>query len=141
MALLRGNPVPGTFDFWPRALLFIGGACLVLAALIWYGLVRPREPRLVYGTILSKRYVPAGEYTRFRTGPRREVWSTERIPLPESYLFEIRLDDGTQVQYRLSAAQAAEFDPGQKVKVLVEERNLPLVWKRLYVREMAAADH
>ena len=133
--------MPGAIDLWRNALLFIGGVCLALAALIWYGLVRPREPRLAYGTILSKRYTPAGEYTRLRTGPRREVWSTEKIPLPESYVFEIRLDDATQVRYRLSTTQAAEFDIGQKVKVRLEERGIPLLWKRMYVREIAAIQH
>jgi hypothetical protein len=131
--------VPGAIDVWRRVLLFLGGVCVAFAALIWYGLVRPREQRLAYGTILSKSHAAAGEYTRLRTGPRREVWSTEKIPLPESYVFEIRLDDGTQVQYRLSAGQA-EFDIGQKVKVLLEQRSIPLVWKRMYVREIAAAN-
>jgi hypothetical protein len=101
--------------------------------------VRAGVPHSANGTIVGKTFQAAGEYTRVRSGPRREFWSTEKIALPESYVFEIRLADATQVWYNLNSAAAAEFDVGQKVKLRLEERGIPLVWKRVFVREMAPA--
>jgi hypothetical protein len=112
---------------------------LILAAGVWFVLVRPVTARSHLGTIIGKTFQAAQTYSRVRSGPRREFWSEEKIPIPDSYLFAIRLADNTEVYYRLNAAAAGAFDVGQRVKLLLEERSIPLVWKRLYIREMAPA--
>lgn len=122
-------------------LWFISALGLVLAVGIWLVLVRPVRVRSDQGTIFGKTFQPAQAYTRVRSGPRRDFWSAEKVQMPDSYLFAIRLDDASEVHYRLEAAAAAEFSIGQKVKVRLEERSIPLLWKRVYVREIAAVKH
>lgn len=125
----------------PGILLWImAGLGLILAAGIWLVLVRPVRVRSDLGTIVGKTFQPSRAYTRVRSGPRRELWSAEKVQIPDSYVFAIRLDDGSEVHYRLDAAAAAEFNIGQKVKVRLEERSIPLFWKRMFVREILAAD-
>jgi len=126
----------------PSILLWTVAALgLIVATGVWFVLVRPVRVRSDLGTIIGKTFQAAQTYTRVRTGPRRELWSTEKIQMPDSYLFAIRLDDASEVNFRLNAAASAQFDIGQKVKVRLEERSIPLVWKRRYVREIAAANH
>jgi uncharacterized OB-fold protein len=119
----------------------MAGLGLILAAGIWFVLVRPVRARSAEGTVVGKTFQASQTYTRVRSGPRREFWSTEKVQMPDSYLFAIRLDDASEVHYRLDAAAAAEFSIGQKVKVRLEERSIPLLWKRVYVREIAAVNH
>jgi hypothetical protein len=127
--------------FGPAMWLAISVALLILAAVVWFVLVRPVSARSGLGTIVGKTFQPSQPYTRVRSGPRREFWSEEKIQMPDSYLFAIRLDDASEVHYRLDAAAAAEFSIGQRVKVRLEERSIPLLWKRVYVREIAAVKH
>jgi hypothetical protein len=119
----------------------MAGLGLILAAGIWFVLVRPVIARSDVGTIVGKTFQASHAYTRVRSGPRREFWSEEKIQIPDSYLLAIRLDDGSKIHYRLEAVAAAQFSTGQKVKVLSEERNVPLLWKRIYVREIAPVNH
>src|SRR5262249_17211105 len=52
--------------------------------------VRPVGVRSDLGTIVSKTFQPSQSYTRVRAG-RREFWSAEKIRMPDSYVFLIRL--------------------------------------------------
>lgn len=125
----------------PILLGTIFGLGLILAAGIWFVLVRPVTPGVAFGMIVSKTFQAAEAYTRVRSGPRREFWSEEKFRIPASYVFAIRLDDTSEVHYRLEATAAAEFSIGQKVQVRLEERGIPLLWKRMYVRQIAAVNH
>jgi hypothetical protein len=125
----------------PILLWTVAGLGLILAAGIWFVLVRPVRVRSDLGTIVGKTFQASQPINRVRSGPRREFWTTERIQMPDSFLFAIRLDDASEVHFRLDAAAAAEFDIGQKIKVGLEERSIPLLWKRVYVREIAAVSH
>ena len=125
----------------PPLLVGIAILGLILAAGIWFVLVRPVRARSELGTIAGKTFQPSRPYTRVRSGPRREFWSEEKFQIPDSYVFAIRLDDTSEVHYRLDATAAAEFSIGQKVRVRLEERGIPLLWKRMYVREIAAIQH
>ena len=131
-----------TFDsrniIGPAMWLAIGVALAIFAAVVWFVLVRPVRVRSDQGTIVGKTFQPSQAYARVRSGPRRELWSAEKFQIPDSYLFAIRLDDGSEVHYRLDAAAAAAFRIDEKVKLRLEERSILLVWKRVYVREMAA---
>ncbi|MFL6449152.1 MAG: hypothetical protein ACJ746_15915 [Bryobacteraceae bacterium] len=130
--------MPSALGLLRNALLLTAVTLAVVSVLIWWVLVRPISPQSAIGTIVGKTYHAPGEYTRLRTGPRREVWSREKINLPEGYVFDIDLGNAKLVHYGLSDGAAAEFNIGQKVRIEYEERKLPYVWKRAYVRKMMA---
>jgi hypothetical protein len=125
--------------FGPAVWIAIAVILALFAGAIWYALVRPVTPRVAYGTIVGKTYQPAGEYERIRSGPRREFWSSDRIRLPEGYLFDIRLENDAHLRYSLELHAAARFEPGMRVQIQYDERSLPFLWTRAYIRDMKAA--
>jgi hypothetical protein len=121
----------------PSLLLAFAGFRLVFSLSIWWVFLRPVPQKTAVGVITEKTYKPAGTYWQQPTGVGRSFWTPTRIPIAECFVFTVRLD-GLPVEARvaLNTVAARDFEIGQTVSIEYVERGLPLIWKRVYVRDM-----
>jgi len=119
----------------------LAAAATLLSAAIWYGFVRPADRVRGGGVITGKTFVPAHTIKRLQAGANRQVWTEEQFRVPDSYLFQLSVEDvPTVVQYSLDALSAKQFEVGQKVTVQYEVRGFPLMSKRIRVTGMTRAE-
>jgi hypothetical protein len=106
-------------------LLFPALVCAAIALLVWSAYLRPVPRQTSAGVIVQKVFQPAGTYTQQPSGIRGGFWTATRIPIPESYLFLIRLEGHPDdLRYALNTVAARDFAVGQRVTVTYEERGL-----------------
>jgi hypothetical protein len=120
----------------------LAGAAIALAfaGLAWFILVRPVPERTARGTIMGRHFLPA---ERVEKSIPRTTRSLEAYPrrieynLPDRNLFDIRLDgSGAVVRYAADANATRDVEVGRPVRVVYIERIIPLVGKRIYVKEL-----
>ncbi len=122
------------------------GLCIaVLAALfsatMWWIFVRPVPERSATGRVTEvvlrpaervERNVP--QFARSLERMNREV----RYDLPERALLSIELEDGASVRFETPlATPSAKLAPGARVRVVYQQRGLPLLWSRRYVTQVS----
>jgi len=123
--------------------IFFGLALIMFAAavLLYMAFVRPAARVSESGVITAKQILPARTIVRRQASPRREMWTTNEFELPDRVGFQIHLEDSSeQVTYALPVSAAAGYEVGQHVNVIYERRSIPLIWSRVYVREIAPAE-
>lgn len=120
-------------------LLAVAVCAALLAGAIYFVLVRPVESRTVSGAIIEKTYADERTITRTNAGPRRELWTQNRIKIPEGYIFTIRLANGGDVYFMVEKTAGEPFQVGQKVQVSYDERGIPPLWTKRFVRSMTPA--
>ena len=132
------------FDLSPYIAIPIAVLALAAAAAIWYVLVRPVAERTSVGVIADigfqeearvEKSVPQTGRT-VETGPRRTAYT-----LPDRHVYTLRLEGHeAPVQHAVQSIGEPEFEVGQRVRVTYQERYIPLVGARVYVREISPAD-
>ncbi|MCZ2080163.1 MAG: hypothetical protein LC130_34790 [Bryobacterales bacterium] len=123
--------------------VFFGLALIMCAAavLLYVAFVCPAARVSESGVITAKQILPARTIVRRQASPRRELWTTNEFELPDRIEFQIRLERSSeQVRYALPVNAAAGYEVGQQVNVTYERRSIPLIWSRVYVREMTPAE-
>jgi len=128
----------------PQVALPLAFIMMLVAAGLWYVFVRPVPTKRGTGLITACRYLPA--QTVERSVPRL-MRSLEYMPrhtrysLPDRYVYQIRLDRaGIEAVYASPTGNEAEFEVGRRVKLVYQERYIPLRGRRIFVKEMRAAD-
>ena len=121
-------------------LLIVAAFAALLAAGLFFVFVRPVASRVANGVIVEKTFEDERSIQRLNAGPRRELWTANRIRIPAGFIFTIRLGDGSgDVYYMLERVAAEQFHIGQSVTVTYDERGIPAIWSKRYVRVMTAA--
>lgn len=117
--------------------LILAALATLFSVMMWYAFVRATPQRVATGMITGKTFQPARAVTHYQGGTRRELWAEDRFTIPESYVFDIRVD-GLSAPMRFSATVpvAKRYEIGQNVKVFYIERSIPFLWRRFYVIEM-----
>jgi hypothetical protein len=114
---------------------------LAVAGLMFYVFVRPAAQRIATGTITGKSFEDARTISRANASPRREDWTVSERKLPQGFLITIRLDDPAgEVRYRMERVAAQRFEVGERVSVRFEERGIPPLWSKRYVRDIAPVE-
>jgi hypothetical protein len=122
-------------------LLALAVLAMLFAGVMWYAYVRPVPERSDSGVITSKTFIPARTIEHYQGGARSESFSRQKIMMPDSYLFGIRVQGrGETVQISIAAPAGAKFEVGQNVRVRYAERGIPLLSRRIQVLEMTRAD-
>jgi hypothetical protein len=125
----------------PLLMLILAAAAAVMSLAIWYGVVRPAPNVSAYGIITNKSFLSARTIQQLQGGPRNEAWSQRSIKIPDSYLFDIRVDGlPAPVQYSMPALGAEKYSIGAKVRVRYAARGIPPFWRRVQVTEMSLLD-
>jgi len=118
-------------------------AAVVLAAFagaMWIGFVRPAQRETAYGKITAKVHKPEGTYQQTPVGANRGFRTPNRIPIAESYLFNIALDGTAEpVATALNVVLSRQFEVGQRVHVTYERRGIGPFLRRIRVLEMTPA--
>ena len=135
---MMNNPLDPRIAF-PLALIMM----LIMLG-IWYIYVRPVPEMSVTGVIISRQFLPA--QTVERSVPRL-MRSLEYMPrhtrysLPDRYVYQIRMDRaGIEAMYTSPTGNEAEYEVGRRVKLVYQERYIPLRGRRIFVKEMRAID-
>ena len=119
------------------------GAAVVLAVFagaMWVGFVRPAQRETAYGKITAKVHKAAGTYQQTPSGANRGFRTPNRIPIEESYLFNIALDGMSDpVATALNVVMSRQFEEGQRVQVAYERRGIGPFLRRIRVVEMKPA--
>lgn len=118
-------------------------AAAVLAAfagVMWFGFVRPAPRQTALGTVTAKVHKPEGSFQQMPVGIDRGFRTPNRIPIAESYLFNIAVD-GTRdtVATALNVVMGRQFEPGQRVRITYERRGLGPFLRRIRVIDMTSA--
>jgi hypothetical protein len=124
----------------PKSYLALAVTFVIACVVIYFAFVRPSEgaERTAAGEIRSKVTRSGGTYTQYQPGIDRGFRTPTQIPVAEADVFEIALDGSNEiVRYAVNTTSGAQFSVGQRVRVKLIERGLPLVWKRIYVVDMA----
>jgi len=123
----------------PTAVLFTFAAIFaVFAGGMWLVFLRPVERRTAQGTITHKIFKPAGQYVQYPVGMRDSFYSPSTIPIAECYVFAIHLDQPPlDVGYALNSIASRDFEVGQKVNLVYQERSVPFMGRRIYVLQMS----
>jgi hypothetical protein len=118
-------------------------AAAVLAAFagaMWFGFIRPAPRETALGTITAKVHKPEGTYHQVPVETNRSFRTPNRIPIAESYLFNIAVDGMKDpVATALNVVMSQQFAEGQRVRVTYERRGFGPVLRRLRVIEMKPA--
>jgi len=110
----------------------------VLAIGMWVVFLRPVERRTAQGTITHKIFKPAGQYVQYPIGLRDSFYSPSTVPIAECYVFAIHLDQPSlDVGYVLNTVASGDFEVGQKVNLVYQERSVPFMGRRIYVLQMS----
>lgn len=121
-------------------LLFAATVAALVSLGMWYAFVRPAPQQAATGVITSKSLQAARTINRYQGGARREAWTEERIRVPESYVFEIRVEGlSTPVRYWAPVPVGEKYQVGQRVRIRYVERSIPFFRRRLNVIEMLPA--
>lgn len=122
-----------------QSLLVVAVLAALLSAVLFLVFVRPAAQRSEQGIVIDKTFEDERTITHMNAGPRREFWSTNRFKIPAGYLFTIRLNSGRgEVYYLLERTAGEPFQVGQRVTVTYDERGISPLWKKRYVRCLAA---
>jgi hypothetical protein len=121
--------------------LFLAATVAMLSSiLLWYAFVRAAPQKTISGVITTRTFLPARTIQRYQAGARSEVWSRDDIAVPESYLFEIRVEGiSTPLQYSVLQSAGQNYQVGQRVTIRYAEQGLPLLQKKIRVMDMAPA--
>ena len=112
----------------------------IAAATLFSVFVRSTEALPAVGTIVAASLEQPRTSPRLNASPRREDWSVSERKIPESYRFIIKLDHPqAEVRYLLEKVAGERFQPGDRVTITYEERGVPPLWTKRYVRSMALA--
>lgn len=122
-----------------QILLLIALVAVLLAAGFYFALVRPLSTGEAAGIITQKIFADERTITRVNAGPRRELWTQNRIRIPAGYIFTIRLADGGDVHYLIEKTAGERLQVGEKVSVTYDERGIPPLWTKRFVRSMTPA--
>jgi hypothetical protein len=122
-----------------KLLFFVAIFFAVCAGGIWVIFLRTVPLLTARGTITNKTFKPAGTYWQYPAGLSRGFRTATRIPIAESYVFEVKVDGfDSLVFYSLNTIASQAFDIGKKVQIRYQERDIPFIWKRVYVVDMSA---
>ena len=118
-------------------------AAVVLAAFagaMWFGFIRPAPRETALGTITAKVHKPEGTYQQVPVETNRAFRTPNRIPIAESYLFNVAVDGMKEpVATALNVVMSQQFTEGQRVRVTYERRGLGPLLRRIRVIEMKPA--
>ena len=123
--------------------LKLGGAVALaaFAGLMWFGFIRSVPQQAALGTILSKGEMAGRTYVQQRTGQGGVPTTPNLIELAPANTFEISLDGRADPVYAsFNTVMGQAFQPGQRVRVQYTIRGIPLLWHRVTVTDMTAAD-
>lgn len=120
------------------AVLFaLAAAAMTISAAMWYAFVRATPQHVATGMITGKTFQPARTVMRYQGGARRELWTEDRITIPESYVFDIRVGGfSAPMRFSVAAPVAKRYEIGQNARVCYIEHSIPFLWRRFYVTEM-----
>ena len=128
----------------PRIALPLALIMLLVAVSIWYIYLRPVPEKQGTGVITSFQFLPAE--TVERSVPRL-MRSLEYMPrhtrysLPDRYVYQIGLEpQGIEAMYTVPTPNSPEFEVGQRVKLVYQERYIPFRGRRVFVKEMSPLD-
>lgn len=117
--------------------------CSAIAAVVVAFVFLRRVTQLQSGGVVAAKWLaPASTYSQAHVGLQRGFRTPTPVPMPEHYVFEVRLDgdaavpSGEVVRYSLNTVAAERFEVGQRVRVVYERRGVPYIWSRIYVKEM-----
>ena len=112
-------------------------ALIVLAAVLWFGLLRHGLEQTGRGLVLEKTQRAVGAHAQYPVEANRSFRQPNVIRLEESFVFEVRLD-GTDRPVRVSfnTVKARQFVPGQRVEVQFISRGFPPLWQRISIVDM-----
>lgn len=115
---------------WRQAQYLLFGLSMAASAFLYFAFLHPADIRSGRGTITSKVFL-AGEDGKvpphYRLTIRLEAGEEEGAA---------RGDGGRILGQGLDTVAARLFAVGQKVTVKYEERGVPLLWRRAYVKEL-----
>jgi hypothetical protein len=118
-------------------------AAVVLAGFagaMWFGFIRPAPRETALGTITAKVHKPEGTYQQVPIGANRGFRTPNRIPIAESYLFNIAVDGLKEpVATALNVVLSRQFEEGQRVRVTYERRGFGPLLRRIRVIELHPA--
>jgi hypothetical protein len=104
---------------------------------IWLVFLRPVPLQKAIGTVTNKLFKPAGEHWQYPVGLNRGFLLPNKIPIAESYIFGIQIDkSGEVVGYALNTVASKEFEVGIRVQIEFQERGIPVLWRRIYVKDI-----
>lgn len=121
------------------SLLFVVTAVLagIGAAGLWYVFLRPVPEKVEKGVIVEKVFQPAHTKARSPSGTQRQNWSASDIPIPDMYVFSIRMSSTEDlVHHTIGAVAATAFEEGQSVRITYQRRGFGALWHRSYVLNM-----
>jgi hypothetical protein len=120
-------------------LMALAGCFALASVLIAMVFLRQVPRQFASGTIVGKDFKPAGTYSyTHMTGRRSGFFNTTTVPIAECYVFTVRVEGFPEdARYPLNTVAAREFEVSQRVKITYETRSFPLLWKRVYVTDMA----
>jgi hypothetical protein len=128
----------------PAIALPVAFVFLVAAGVSWYFLVRPVPEKTATGAIAERTFQAAELVERSvpRTTRSLEYTPQEiRYSLPDRHIYRVRLDhDGTEVYFTAPATALPPLDVGRAVRLVYVERYIPLLGRRIFVKEMAPTD-
>jgi hypothetical protein len=116
-------------------------ALFALSGLLWVGFVRRGPERTALGTVASKGYMAGKMYVQQPVGANRGFNTPTNIEIPESNVFELRLDGIAEpVRASFNTVKGRQFEVGQRVRVQYVRRGFPPLWQRIGVVDMTPAD-
>lgn len=122
---------------------FIGiAALLALSGLLWFAFIRHTPEESAPATIMSKTFRAASTYTQEPVGANRGFRTPTTIPIPESYVFELKLDGyADPLRASINIVKSRQFEVGQRVRVQFRRRGIPPFWQRMTVVDVTPAEN
>lgn len=109
-------------------------ALAALSGLLWLAFIRRAPEESAPATIVSKTFQAASTYTQQPVGANRGFRTPTTIPIPESYLFELKLDDRADpLRASINVVKSRQLEVGQRVRVQFKRRGIPPFWQRVTV--------
>jgi hypothetical protein len=124
----------------PKVQLISAAIFGLVSLSIWFVFLRQVPIQTAVGTITTKTFKPADVHIQQPTESGRGFRTPSKVPIAESYIFEIQVDGISQIiRASENTVRAGGFSVGDKVSIQYQERGFPLLWKRLYVLSMDAS--
>ena len=128
----------------PYIAIPIAVLALAAAGFLWYVMVRPVPEQVAVATVTERGFAEAERVEKsvpqtgrvVETGPRKTAYT-----LPYRHVYTLRLDgrDGP-VQHSVQSIGEPEFEIGQRVRVVYQERHIPFLGSRVYVSTINPLD-
>lgn len=114
---------------------------LLTAGVLWYMLIRRVPEQTAVGTIAGQSFAESERVEKLvpqtgravETGPRRTAYT-----LPDRHVYTLQLDGReAPIQHSIQSIGKPQFEIGQRVEVLYQERYIPFLGSRVYVRDIS----